>query len=91
MTRNDEFTHYYGTHGKRSNYVIQKNVIHKGKTFQFRADGELRNCIENLSKEHDQSDSKTIKDILEDFFLEQKFEDQKFELSDLDKSDLPKN
>lgn len=87
--RNDEFTHYYGSHIRRSNYVIQKNVIHKGKTFQFRADGELRRYIENLAQELTQPDSKVIKDILEDFFLEQKTIDQKFE-PDWDKSDLPK-
>ena len=61
---------------KRSNYVIHQDVIHKGKTFQFRADEELRTYIENLSKELNQADAKTIKDILEDFFLEQKLRDQ---------------
>ena len=89
--QNDEFTHYYGHYRQRSNYVIHGNVIHKGKTFQFRADGELRKNIENLSKElNRQADAKTIKDILEDFFLEQKLREQRFELSDLNKSELPK-
>jgi hypothetical protein len=70
--RNDEFSHYYGRHKARSNYVIQKNVIHKGKTYQFRADYGLHREIQSLSKELNQSESKVIKDILEDFFLDRK-------------------
>lgn len=75
--KNDEFTHYYGKHRRRSNYVIHKDVIHKGKTFQFRADAELKKYIESLSELLDQSESKIIKDILEDFFLEQRLREQK--------------
>ncbi len=87
--QNDEFTHYYGHYRQRSNYVIHGNVIHKGKTFQFRADGELTKYITDLQKELSSSDgqipseSKVIKDILEDFFLEQKLREQKFEVSDI--------
>lgn len=80
--KNLEFTHYYGKHKRRNNYVLQKNTTHKSKTFQFRADNELKNYIQNLSKELNQSDSKTIKDILEDSFLEQKLKNQKEEIKD---------
>lgn len=73
---------------KRSNYVLQNNVEQKGESFHFRADFELANNIKNLSKELDQTYSKVIKDILEDFFLEQKLKEQEFE-PDWDKSDLP--
>ena len=73
----------FKTKRKRSNYVIQSDVIHKGKTFQFRADYELRENIENLAKGLDQSDAKVIKDILENFFLDQKIKQQKFEISDI--------
>lgn len=85
--KNDEFTCYYGRHKARSNYVIQKDVIHKGKTFQFRADAELSKHIEGLSKELGQADSKIIKDILVDHFLEQTLRDQTLP-PDWDKSDL---
>lgn len=50
--------------------VIPTNVIQKGKTFQFRADNELETKIQNLAKELNQTDSKVIKDILNDFFLD---------------------
>lgn len=73
----------FKTKRKRSNYVIQSDVIHNGKTFQFRADYELRKNIENLAKGLDQSDAKVIKDILENFFLDQKIKQQKFEISDI--------
>jgi len=65
-----EFTHYYGKHKRHSNYVLQSDVIQKGKTFQFRADNELETKIQNLAKELNQTDSKVIKDILNDFFLD---------------------
>jgi len=71
---------YYGRFKKRSDYVLQKNVIQKGKTFQVRADYELTKLIQDLAKELGQADSKVIKDILEDFFLDQKIKQQKFEL-----------
>lgn len=74
--KNDEFVHYYGRRRRRSNYILQKNVLHKGKTFQFRADFELRKNIEDLAKELDQADSKIVKDILEDFFLVAKIKAQ---------------
>ena len=50
--------------------VLPNNVIQKSKTFQFRAKNELFIKIKNLSKELNQPDSKIIKDILEDFFLD---------------------
>ena len=59
------------------------NVIQKGKTFQIRADYELTKLIQDLAKELGQKDAKVIKDILDDFFLDQKLKQQKFELSDL--------
>ena len=74
----------FKTKRKRSNYVIQSDVIHKGKTFQFRADYELRKNIENLAKGLDQSDAKVIKDILEDSFLDQKLKRQQFELEGIE-------
>lgn len=74
--KNNEFVHYYGKHRRRSNYVLQENVLHKGKTFQFRADFELRKNIEDLSNDLNESESKVIKDILEDFFLEAKLKAQ---------------
>ncbi len=67
----------YQTNKRRSNYVMPQNVIHKGKTFQIRVDYELRKYIETLAKENNESDSKAIKDILEDFFLEQTLKEQK--------------
>ena len=67
---------------KRSNYVIQRDVIHKGRTFQFRADFELAKNIEELGKELGHSDSKVIKDILTDFFLEQNINRQKEDVKD---------
>ena len=75
--KSDEFTYYYGSHRKRSNYVLQRNVEHKGESFHFRADFDLANNIKSLSKELDQTISKVIKDILRDFFLEQKLREQK--------------
>ena len=74
----------FKTKRKRSNYVIQSEVIYKGKTFQFRADYELRENIENLAKGLDQSDAKVIKDILENFFLDQKLNCQQFELEGIE-------
>lgn len=74
----------FKTKRKRSNYVIQSEVIYKGKTFQFRADYELRENIENLAKGLDQSDAKVIKDILENFFLDQKLKRQQFELEGIE-------
>lgn len=67
---------------KRSNYVIQRNVIHKGKTFQFRADGELTKNIQDIAREFNESESKTIKDILTDFFLEQNMKEQAEDVKD---------
>ena len=78
-----EFIGYYGKHKRRSNYVLQKDVEQKGESFHFRADADLSKNIKDLSKELDHSISKVIKDILEDFFLDQKIKQQKFELSDL--------
>ncbi|MBP9583508.1 MAG: hypothetical protein KBE38_15210 [Ignavibacterium sp.] len=74
----------FKTKRKRSNYVIQSEVIYKGKTFQFRADYELRENIENLAKGLDQSDAKVIKDILDNFFLDQKLKRQQFELEGIE-------
>ncbi len=65
-----EFTHYYGRHKRKNRLVLQTNVIRKGKTFQFRADDELGTNIQNLAKELNQTDSKVIKDVLNDFFLD---------------------
>lgn len=65
-----EFTHYYGRHKRENGLVLPMNVIQKGKTFQFRADNELGTKIQNLAKELNQTDSKVIKDILNDFFLD---------------------
>jgi len=73
----------YQTKRKRSNYVLQKDVIQKGKTFQIRADYELTKLIQDLAKELNQKDAKVIKDILEDFFLDQKLKRQKFEIEDI--------
>ena len=79
--------HVYRTNRKRSNYVMTENVIHKGKTFQLRADFELRKRIEDLAKELNQTDSKVIKDILEDFFLEQTLKEQKEDVEHFLKND----
>lgn len=65
-----EFTHYYGKHKRETGLVIPTNVIQKGKTFQFRANNELGTKIQNLAEELNQTDSKVIKDILNDFFLD---------------------
>ena len=65
-----EFFRYYGRHKRKNRLVLQTSVIQKGKTFQFRANQELGTKIEDLAKELNQSDSKVIKDILEDFFLD---------------------
>lgn len=73
----------YQTKRKRSNYVPHKKVEHKSESFHFRCDNELAKCVKDLSKELGQTDSKVIKDILSDFFLDQKIKQQKFELSDL--------
>jgi len=78
-----EDLYVYATKRARSNYVLHEKLIHKSKTFQFRADFELSRYIENLSKELEQSDSKTIKDILEDFFLERKLKEHAEELEGL--------
>jgi len=77
-----EFTHYYGKHRRRSNYVIQKDVLHKGKTFLFRADFGLTEAIQDLAEELGHTDSKVIKDILEDFFLEQTIKRQREDVED---------
>ena len=69
--------HIYATKKRRSNYVRQEDVRQKSKKISFWCDGELNNHIENLAKELEQSVAKVIKDILEDFFLEQKLRDQK--------------
>lgn len=67
---------------RRSNYVIQKDVIHKGKTFQFRADAELTKNIQEMAKEFNETESKVIKDILTDFFLELNWNNQKEDVKD---------
>jgi hypothetical protein len=67
----------YQTKTKRDNYTLQKNVEQKGGGFHFRADYELTKYIKELSKGLNHSVSKVIKDILEDFFLEQKLREQK--------------
>ncbi len=73
----------FKTKKKRSNYVLQNSVEQKGESFHFRADFELTENINGLAKELNQTVSKIIKDILEDFFLEQKLREQKFEISDI--------
>ena len=78
-----EFRGYYGKHKRRSNYVLHSSVEQKGESFHFRADYELSKNIKDLSKELDHSVSKIIKDILEDFFLDQKLKQQKYELEGL--------
>ena len=72
-----DFEGYYGRHKMRSNYVLQKNVEQKGESFHFRTDFELAKNIKDLARELNQTHSKVIKDILEDFFLEQKLREQK--------------
>ncbi len=62
----------YATKRKRSNYIRQIDVRQKSKKISFWCDGELNNHIEDLAKELEHSVGKVIKDILEDFFLEQK-------------------
>ena len=66
----------YQTKKRRSNYIIPSSVLHKCKTFQFRADDEQTKYILDLSKELGQSESKIIKDIIDDFFLERKLKEQ---------------
>jgi hypothetical protein len=73
----------FKTKRKRSNYVTHKKVEHKNESFHFRCDGDLAKHIRDLSKELAQTDSKVIKDILSDFFLDQKLKQQKYELSDI--------
>jgi len=73
-----DFTHYYGKHKRKNNIVLQSNVVQtKIKKYQFRADIELVKDIENFKKEMNQSDSKVITDILNDFFLTKKLREQK--------------
>jgi hypothetical protein len=72
---------------RRDNYIRQSDVIHKSKKISFWCEGETAKLIEGLAKELNQSDSKVIKDILEDFFLEAKLKEQEFE-PDWDKSEL---
>lgn len=73
----------YQTKRKRSNYVVHKKVEHKSGSFHFRCDNELAKCVKDLSKELGHTDSKVIKDILSDFFLDQKLKRQQFEISDI--------
>lgn len=75
-----DFYGYCGKHKRKNSLVMPTNVIQKGKTFQIRADYELTNLIQDLAKELSQKDAKVIKDILEDFFLDQKLKQQKLEL-----------
>lgn len=75
-----DFYGYYGKHKGRNYLVMPTNVIQKGKTFQIRADYELTKLIQDLAKELNQKDAKVIKDILEDFFLDQKLKQQKLDL-----------
>ena len=70
-----DFTHYYGRHKRKNRVVLQKNVVQK--KYQFRADSELTEDIENYKKEMKQGDSKIIQDILNDFFLTKRLREQK--------------
>lgn len=78
----DYFYNFRGNK-KRSNYVRQMNVEHKGKSFHFRADFELSKDIKDLSGELGHSDSKIIKDILTDFFLERHQKEWEEEIKEL--------
>ncbi len=66
----------YRTNRGRDNFVRQTDVRQKSKKISLWIDGELNKRIEGVAKELNQSNSKVIKDILEDFFLEQKLRDQ---------------
>jgi predicted DNA-binding protein len=48
----------------------------------FRADFELTKAIQDLAEELGHTDSKVIKDILEDFFLEQTIKRQREDVED---------
>jgi predicted DNA-binding protein len=65
-----DFDYYYGKHKRKNNLVLPTNVEQKGSSYHFRADKELSNKINALSKELNQGVSKVIKDILNDFFLD---------------------
>lgn len=83
MNKTLEFNHYYGKRKRKSHFVIPNNVLQKGKTFQIRADYELMKNVQDLASELGQTDSKVIKDILEDFFLDQKIARQKYEINNI--------
>jgi predicted DNA-binding protein len=62
-----------------NNKTRQSNVI-QGETLQVRIDGELRQFINQLSKELDEPKSKTVRDILHNFFLDQKQQQMKADI-----------
>jgi predicted DNA-binding protein len=85
MQKGEKMEDFYlfKTKRKRSNYVTHKKVEHKSESFHFRCDSELAKCVKDLSKELGQTDSKVIKDILNDFFLDQEIKQKQFEISDI--------
>ena len=77
---------YLYKHKRRgnNNLLIANTILAKGKTFQVQTDFELMESIINLAKELGQSHQKVIRDILDDFFLDQELAKQKYELEGIE-------
>jgi len=77
---------YLYNHKKRGKnaLLIANTILVKGKTFQVQTDFELMENVIGLAKELGQSHQKVIRDILDDFFLDQEKQQQKYELEGIE-------
>jgi len=71
-----DFTHYYGKH-KRENVVARQIDGRQKNRVTIRLDDELNNKVNNLAKELVQTESKVIRDILNNFFLDREIIENK--------------
>jgi len=79
----DFYLYKHKKRGKNTS-LIANTILAKGKTFQVQTDFELMENVIGLAKELGQSHQKVIRDILDDFFLNQELAKQKYELKGIE-------
>ena len=84
-----DFTHYYGKHKKKKQSVGQPVVGHTVKKSIRFDDENYKHIIKKVEFINSLDDkmktdfSKTLNNILHDYFLDERIEQQEFELSDI--------
>jgi hypothetical protein len=74
-----EYYRKYKQNKTRQGYVIQENLL-QGETLQVRIDGELKQFLNELSKDLNEPKSKTVRDILTSFMIDQKQQQMKADI-----------